>query len=631
LRKLSLTLPLLLALWACKCEPDKPGLATLLRVQGQVTVQRGEESRAGVVDQALYQGDVLATGPASEARVRYANGIEVQVAENSRLRINGMPGALTLELEGGRIISTAPARKGPGLTITGSFGRAVVMMGSEMVLELSPKKPRLILGYGEISFQDPEGKEIPVVMGKELVLYLGKPKPPPEQVVMGKELVLVLKPRSGKARVRGAGEAAFTELSPEQTRELGPGSVFELPAQSRARLSSSELQVDLEEDTAGTLTGASRQGEQNAYGLQLSRGKALLQFAPGQHRMKLTDGRGEFEFKVTEQSAVALSDLQEGATVSVLTGQLELVADGKATVLKAGEELSRSAAKPRAASAPAPALVLPPDAKARVSCDKTCEVGIKIPDATGGTLRVEVADDAAFREVLLAGRAGSSLVRLTAPSRGELHWRFLAEDGTPRAQGVARFQPERGLAALSGSSPRAEVLDTGLKATLLFQGATPSLHFKFTALEGASSYRLRLYRASDPSKLLLERAASRTECNVEPGALGEGNYLWYVAALGPGGEELAGARMNKLELVYDNARRELAIRRPRPGERVEAQGVPLEGVAPLGSRLFVNGQAVALDAKGRFFQRLPASQVLVFRLISDQGEAYWVRTLRSDR
>ena len=57
----------------------------------------------------------------------------------------------------------------------------------------------------------------------------------------------------------------------------------------------------------------------------------------------------------------------------------------------------------------------------------------------------------------------------------------------------------------------------------------------------------------------------------------------------------------------------------------------MEGVVPLGSRLFVNGQPVALDAKGRFSQRLPPVGMLVFRLVSDQGEAYWVRTLRNDR
>jgi hypothetical protein len=64
---------------------------------------------------------------------------------------------------------------------------------------------------------------------------------------------------------------------------------------------------------------------------------------------------------------------------------------------------------------------------------------------------------------------------------------------------------------------------------------------------------------------------------------------------------------------------------------VGASEVPVEGVAPIGSRLFVNGQQISLDAKGRFSQRLPAAQVLVFRLVSEQGEAYWVRPLRSDR
>jgi hypothetical protein len=89
--------------------------------------------------------------------------------------------------------------------------------------------------------------------------------------------------------------------------------------------------------------------------------------------------------------------------------------------------------------------------------------------------------------------------------------------------------------------------------------------------------------------------------------------------------------MNKLELVYDNSRRGLAVSRPRPGERPGPNGIPVEGVAPIGSSLFVNGQPVTLDAKGRFSQRLPPAQALVFRLVSEQGEAYWVRPLRSNR
>ena len=132
-------------------------------------------------------------------------------------------------------------------------------------------------------------------------------------------------------------------------------------------------------------------------------------------------------------------------------------------------------------------------------------------------------------------------------------------------------------------------------------------------------------------KPLLQRVTNKNQFTLEPGAIGEGSYLWYVAALGPGGDELAGGRMNKLDVVYDNARRELALSRPRPGERLGRGELPVEGVAPVGSRLFLNGKAVALDTKGRFAERLPPTPVLVFRLVTGQTEAYWVRMLRSDR
>ncbi len=99
--------------------------------------------------------------------------------------------------------------------------------------------------------------------------------------------------------------------------------------------------------------------------------------------------------------------------------------------------------------------------------------------------------------------------------------------------------------------------------------------------------------------------------------------------LGPDGRELQGGRMNKLELVYDNSRRSLAIARPRQGERVQKQ-VQAQGIAPIGSKLSVNGRPAPLDGKGRFQVAVPASQFVVFRLLTDDGgESYWVRQVRS--
>lgn len=636
MRALSLTLPLLLLLWGCEgCDkkplpkPGVPELAKITQLQGQVTVQQDAASRPGHADEPLYPGETVVTGPGSTARVRYVNGAEVEVAENSRFRVNGAPGALTLELEEGRIVSTSPQATGSGLTITGRFGRAELVTAAEMVFDLREKDPRLTLQYGDIKVVDQQGQAVPVVAGEELALSLSKPKPPP---VVAEEIVFTLKSQGGKARVRGAQDSAFADLAPDQSRELGRGAAFEIPANSSARLSSKSLEVSLAGDTAGTIKEASRQGDQSSYTLQLSRGKARLQFASGKQSLKLADARGEVELKVSEQSTVSVSNPESGATVTVLTGQAELVADGKTTVLKAGEGVRRASDSPQATQASAPVLVLPPEAKAaRVFTDGFAETGIQVPSASGAPLRVEVADEPSFHEPLLAGRAGTDWVRVEPPARGELHWRFLGEDGAVRAQGSARFQPDRGRSALASQSAKAEVLETGLKATVYFQSSVPSLHFSFDPRTGARSYQLRIYRASDVKKPLLQRVTNQNQYSLEAGPLGEGSYLWYVAALGPGGDELAGGRMNKLDLVYDNERRGLALSRPRPGESVGRGGVPVEGVVPLGSRLFLNGQAVALDAKGRFSQRLPATDVLVFRLVSGQGEAYWVRTLRKDR
>jgi len=635
LRALSLTLPLLLLLWGCEgCDkkPAAPQIAKLTQLQGQVTVQREAATRAAQADEPLSPGETVVTGPGSTARVRYINGAEVEVAENSRFRVNGTPEALTLELQEGRVVSSSPQAPGSGLTVTGRFGRAELLTASAIVFDLREEEPKLTLQYGDIRVIGLDGQTVPIVMGKEIVLSDDEPAaPPPVQVLLAQAIVFTLEPEDGKVRVRGAQESVFTELALDQSRALGPGSAFEIPAKASARLSSNELKVNLSGDTAGSLQEASRQGEQKTYALQLSRGKARLQFGAGQHTLKLTDGRGQVELKISEQSTVSVSDPQAGATVAILTGQAELVADGKTTVLQAGEKMSRASESPQVAREPVPPLVLPPGGRTRVFSDGQPVTGIQVPSSSGGPLRVEVAQEASFREPLLVGRVGTDWVRVEPPARGELHWRFLGEDGAVRTQGSARFEQDRGRSSLVAESPKAEVMETGLNARVLFQSAAPALHFTFSPREGARTYQLRLYRASDAKTPILQRVTNKTQYILEPGSLGEGRYLWYVAALGPGGDELAGGRMNKLELVYDNERRGLALSRPRPGERLGRGEVPVEGVVPLGSRLFLNGQPVALDAKGRFSQRLPPTELLVFRLVSGQSEAYWVRTLRSGR
>jgi hypothetical protein len=87
--------------------------------------------------------------------------------------------------------------------------------------------------------------------------------------------------------------------------------------------------------------------------------------------------------------------------------------------------------------------------------------------------------------------------------------------------------------------------------------------------------------------------------------------------------------MNKLTIAYDNALTTLAIASPRPGARVEGDEVKVSGVAPLGSRLYVNGRPAPIDDKGRFDMRIQPSPSVVFRLVGrNGGESFWVRKLR---
>jgi hypothetical protein len=210
-------------------------------------------------------------------------------------------------------------------------------------------------------------------------------------------------------------------------------------------------------------------------------------------------------------------------------------------------------------------------------------------------------------------------VTVPAPARGDLYWRV---GNAPAAH--AQFRPERGGPPGLGS-PHNLVTQERESTTVYFQSAAPALTLTWPAVAGARQYRVRLTRASEPQRLVVERLVTEAKTAIEPGTLGEGSYLWSVATDGA-----AAGAARRLELVYDNAVATLTIRQPRPGVPVSGP-VQVEGVAPLGARLFVNGRAAALDDKGRFSLRVPrAGSTLVFRLLTKDGaESYWVRPLAS--
>jgi hypothetical protein len=112
--------------------------------------------------------------------------------------------------------------------------------------------------------------------------------------------------------------------------------------------------------------------------------------------------------------------------------------------------------------------------------------------------------------------------------------------------------------------------------------------------------------------------------------LAEGKYVWSVTPLDGKGEALKGGRMNKLEMRFDNGVASLLIKTPRNGD-AGGRAVSTSGVAPVGSKLYINGRAIELDAQARFdtsVAPLPGGRI-VYRLVSNGSESWTVRTVRS--
>jgi hypothetical protein len=253
---------------------------------------------------------------------------------------------------------------------------------------------------------------------------------------------------------------------------------------------------------------------------------------------------------------------------------------------------------------------------------------------TPGDYRVEVASDPAFTHRVVAGLVHRPQVTVTLPRRGALYWRAYSPDGkTEVDRGSVSIEPEPALKDLERL--RNEVPAGSEKTTIFYQDKPPAVTLTWRPEARAARYRVQLFRADSLARPVAERVGSQSSMPLEAGVLSEGSYVWSVTPLSAAGEELRGGKMNKLELVYDNSVPNLVITAPRNGDAVEGGRARATGVAPVGSRLFINGKPVELDRKSRFDAIVTpagAPPALIFRLSRPTAaDAYTVRVLRRGR
>lgn len=583
-------LAVLSTLWvACSDVPEPPAkpapvtVATLSELRGAVTLTR-EGASAAATNGALYEGDVLTTGADGHALLS-GGGREVELLENSRFRVGKTLGDLALDV--GELVfldsdagafSTAlgPARPGAGsrvklqagdggTTFEVGIGTLELMAIPDGGAETVKAGERFVVGVGVLSLEEPE-----------------VPKPPPPEV----KPTVKVSPRGGVTlkgkKLTGA-------------RELDEAGAFTVDRTGQLVVEAGRVRAQFQPSSKGTiepLKGVAR--------FKTGLREGAVRFFLEEGESVLIDGKKVLTLKATTTTTVVVTATKQGPRVDVLGGAVDTSVDGvtKTVTAKKG----------------APVLTLPAGRSSRVNWARPGEVALQLAEGDGVA---EVATDAEFQNVLVSAKTSEPLV-VPAPVKGALFWRRVG-DAEPSQ---ARFERDESASAIAAKSDT--VAETGLKATVYFQGAVPTLTFTFPAKADAASWRFRVYSAANLKTALVDRKVTENRAVVESGALAEGSYLWSAVPTSSSGIEATGGRMNKMDIVFDNSVTRLVLTSPKDGERA-AKAV---GVAPLGARLSLNGKAVPLDGGGRFSVPLPAGNVAVFKLTTREGaESYWVRRL----
>lgn len=597
------------------CSEDKPlppppppvvvkaTVARLVSVTGQVSLTR-EGKKAAATAGPLHEGDLLETGADGHALLA-AGSREVELFGDSAFRVGRSLGDLSLEA------GELSFEDADGGEFSSAAGAARTGAGSKVRLALRDGGTTFEVGEGSFEFIDGyDGGVSMVKQGERFVVGEGVltleelPEKPPEPVVQ--KPTVQLTPRGAVTLKLKSGPATKLPAEGRALDEAGTVSV-ERGSQLRAEVGGVALQFD------GASKGAvePREGDPKVRALLQQGGlRVFLQ----QGESVLLDGKQPVVLRAKTTLTALVTPSKSGPRVEVLGGAAEAsLPNGLPRNLGPGEVATPKGKTFDTGRRGAPVLTLPSGRASRVYWGRPGDVALALPAGEGP---VEVSTEPGFETLLVSAETTEPLV-VPAPLKGALYWR---RKGDAEASS-GRFERDEYAGAVAAKSDT--VAETGLKATVYFQSAVPTLTFTFPQREGAAAWRFRVYATSELKTALVDRKVTENRAVVESGVLHEGSYVWSAVALDKSGLEAPGGRMNKMDIVFDNSLTRLVLASPKDGERTSTA----TGVAPLGARLSLNGKAVQVDAAGRFSVPVSGS-VLVFKLVTKDGaEAQWVRRL----
>lgn len=603
----------------------RQALAQLEGPQGPVTLERAGAkgpAQAG----ALFAKDALETGVDGAALVRLGQDRVVELGPEGRFELDGEGVNVTLHVLRGLVLTRVPARPAGApppeddvvLTITTPFGLTRVG-GASLSMTVADDSATVDVKVGEIELVAKGGDVTKVAAGRQGTL--GTPR---ELPLLTMTLVL----EGARAEFKAKGAKAFTALTAKRLPALASGDTVRVKAGT----------VGLSGDGAGAryalrsgaeaTVGESRRGAgRELTGLELKKGEVEVS-APAGQATRVEVGGGV----ALASAGGGQFSARRGATgleVEAFTGDVSLEREGQPAVLVPAGSTAVTDKKGQVAvrGAPREAIALPARG-ARLYHSGLKKVSLTWEPAEGvADYRVQVATDANFANVVRDGVVHDAFITMPALAKGAWFWRVWRGDAQ-HATGSVSFAPEARAQDLG--RVKNVVPDGPETTTIFYQDKPPVVTFTWAAEAGATQYAVKVYREGQLATPVAERTVAELSAALPENTLAEGKYLWSVTPLDAKGAETRGGRMNKLLMVYDNAVPTLVIKTPRNGDPGGAT-VRVSGVAPFGSRLFVNGRPINLDEKARFDASVApfSGGRLVFRLLHGGAEAYTVRTVRS--
>lgn len=620
----------------------KQAVAHLEAKSGSVTLER--ELRTGPAQLGyLYVRDVLETGADGEATVRFQGSRVLELGPDGRMVIGEDATGLVVEVQKGFVLTRVPKDAKPegpddlggkvGLSILTPFGITRVGSASEVKVALTADGATVDVLLGSVELVSRSGQSQTAEAGDVLTITQGA-----VQFVSrggGREIQLepievVLTAVSGRADIKKKDKKSFARLGKKpQPLEAGDTIRTVKTAVAMLQWAGSDSKVQLLGGTEAVFNGSGRGTGVEEAKVQLKKGGATLRLRRG---VKTRVNVGDATLESGEGGLYTVAKTSDGYEFVATVGDATVLRDGAdPQALRAGQRLRLGKGGAKVDDIDRADLVIPSKSALKIFHPNLRVAALTWAGGTGD-YDVTVSADSAFKDLVLQGRVHEPFVNVPIPARGILFWKVATRDGKEVDRGSAIFAPEPPLKDLARL--RNEVPEGTEKTTIYYQDKPPAVTFLFSERENAAQYKVTVYRANDLSKPAAERVVSQTAAPFSEGLLTEGSYRWSVTPLLKGGQEGEGGRMNKLDIVYDNSVPQLLVRSPRNGERAGGR-VHVAGVAPVGSKVYINGKPAPLDDKHRFegsATPIGRGPLVIFRTTrASEPDVFTVRQLRRGR